>query len=63
MGISLNIRKILFKLRLVRHWNRLLSCGCLIIGSVQGQVGLGFVQTGLMEGVPVYCREVGLDGL
>ena len=32
------------------------SCGCLIPGSVQGQVGWGFEQRGLVEGVPSHSR-------
>ena len=30
------------------------SCGCPIPGSVQGEVGWGFEQAGLVEGVPVH---------
>jgi len=32
------------------------SCGCLLPGSVQGQVGWGFEQPGVVEGVPVHGR-------
>ena len=39
------------------------SCGCPISGSVQGQVGWGFEQRGLVEVVPAHGRGVGLDGL
>jgi len=35
------------------------SCGCPLPGSVQGQVGWGFEQSGLVEGVPAHGREVG----
>ena len=35
------------------------SCGCPLPGSVQGQVGRGFEQPGLVEGVPAHGREVG----
>jgi len=30
------------------------SCGCPLPGSVQGQVGCGFEQPGLVEGVPAH---------
>ena len=39
------------------------SCGCPLPGRVQGQVGWGFGQPGLVEGVPACGRGVGLDGL
>jgi len=32
------------------------SCGCPLPGSVQGQVGCGFEQPGLVEGVPAHGR-------
>ena len=35
------------------------GCGCPIPGSVQGQVGWGFEQPGLVEGVPAHGRGVG----
>ena len=35
------------------------SCGCPIPGSVQGQVGWGFEEPGLVEGVPAHGRGVG----
>jgi len=35
------------------------SCGCPLPGSVQGQVGWGFVHPGLVEGFPVNDRRVG----
>ena len=38
------------------------SCGGLIPGSVQGQVGWGFEQRGLVESVPVLGRGVGTRG-
>jgi len=34
-------------------------CGCPFPGSVQGQVGWGFEQPGLLEGVPAHGRGVG----
>lgn len=36
------------------------SCGCLIPGSVQGQVGCGLEQPGLVEAVPAHGQEVGM---
>jgi len=35
------------------------SCGCPLPGSVQGQVGWGFEQPGLVQGVPAHGRGVG----
>ena len=35
------------------------GCGCPIPGSVQGQVGWGFEQPGLVEGVPAHGSGVG----
>ena len=35
------------------------GCGCPIRGSVQGQVGWGFEQPDLVEGVPAQGRGVG----
>ena len=35
------------------------SCGCLIIGSVQDQVGRGFEQPDLVKDVPAHGRGVG----
>jgi len=41
--------------REVTHWNRLarelVSCGCPLTGSVQGQVGQGFEQPDLVESI------------
>jgi len=34
-------------------------CGCPFPGSVQGQVGWGFEQAGVVEGVPAHGRGVG----
>ena len=58
----LNIRKKLFNIRVVTHWNMELSqrsCECPIHGGVQGHVGWGSVQPDLGEVVPVHGREVG----
>jgi len=38
-------------------------CGCPLPGSGQDQVGRGFEQPGLVEGVPAQCTGVGLDDL
>jgi len=35
------------------------SCGCPLLGRVPGQVGWGFEQLGLVEGVPAHDRGVG----
>ena len=35
------------------------SCGCLLPGSVQGQVGWSSEQRGLVEDVPAHGRGVG----
>jgi len=35
------------------------SCGYPLPGSVQGQVGWGFEQSGLVKDVPAHGREVG----
>jgi len=35
------------------------SCGCPLPGSVQGQVGWGFEQPGLVEGLTAHVRVVG----
>ena len=35
------------------------SCGCPLPGRVQGQVGWGFGQPGLVEGVPAHGRGMG----
>ena len=34
-----------------------------ILGNIQGQVGCGFEQPGLVEDVPAHCRGVELDDL
>jgi len=35
------------------------SCGCPLLGSVQGRVGWGFEQPGLVEDVPAHGRGIG----
>jgi len=39
------------------------GCVCPITGSIQGRVGGGFEQPGLVEGVPAHGRRAGLDDL
>jgi len=39
------------------------SYGCPLPGSVQGQVGRGFEQRGLVAGVPAHGRGLELDDL
>jgi len=39
------------------------SSGGPIPGNIQGQVGRGSEQRGLVKDVPAYCRGVGLDDL
>jgi len=36
---------------------------CLLPGNIQGQVGWGSEQPGLVEDLPAHCRGVGLDDL
>jgi len=47
-------------MRVVRHWHRLPreSCRCSLPGKVQDQVGQGFEQPGVVEGVPAHGRGV-----
>jgi len=45
---------------MVRHWKRLpKEADFPLPGSVQGQVGWGFEQPGLVEGVPAHGMGVG----
>jgi len=53
----LDIRKKSFTMRVEQVAQR--SCGCLIPGSVQGQVGWGFDQPGLVEGMLAHGRGIG----
>jgi len=39
------------------------GCECLLPGSIQGQAGWGFEQTGLEGGVPAYSRGLEPDDL
>ena len=52
-GFRSDARKKFFTVTEVR------GCGCPIPGSVQGQVGWGLEQPGLVEGVPAHGRGVG----
>ena len=58
----LNIRKMFFAVRVVRHWDSSPKV-CPIPGDIKGQVGRGSEQPDLAVGVPVYCRGVGLGDL
>jgi len=45
--------------RVVRPLVAQRSCGCPFPGSVEGQLGQGFEQPGLVEGVPTHGKGVG----
>ena len=60
----LDMRKNFFKVRMLRHWNRLRrGCGCPIPGSIQDQAGWSFEQPDLVIDVPAHGRGLGLDDL
>jgi len=60
-GVRLDIRKKIFMMRVAQVAQR--SCGCPIIGNVQGQVGQGLEQPGLVEDVAANGRAVELDDI
>jgi len=51
--------------KVVKLWKQIAQrcSGGPIPGDIQGQVGWGFEQSGLVEDVPAHCRGVGLDDL
>ena len=53
--IRSGIRKKFFSMRVVAQVAQR-SCGCPFPGSIQGQVGRGYEQPGLVEGVPAHGR-------
>ena len=54
-----------FTVKVVRHWHRLPreAENAPFPGNVQGQIGRGFEQLGLVDGVPAHGRGVGTDDL
>jgi len=61
----LAIRKKFITMRVVKPLAQVAQRGgrCPIPGNIQGQVGWGSEQPGLVEDVPAHGRGVGLDGL
>ena len=61
----LDIRKIFFTMRVVKHWNKLAQRGNggPIPGNIQGQAGRGSEQPDLIKDVPPPCRVGRLDDL
>jgi len=57
----LDTRKNFFTMRMGRQLEQVAqrSCGCSLPGRFQGQVGWGFEQPGLVEGVPAHVRGFG----
>jgi len=46
-------------MKVMKHWNKLPRGGrCPIPGNIQGWVGQGSEQPGLVKDVPVHCRGV-----
>lgn len=59
----MNIRKKLFTKRVMKKWNRLPKEVVDVPGGVQGWVGQGPGQLGLVGGVPAYDKGLELGGL
>jgi len=60
----LGIKKKFFTTRMLKQWNRLprdIVDGGPIPGNIEGQTGWGSKQPGLVEDIPAYCRDAGLD--
>jgi len=51
--IYIHITKKFFTMRLLRHWNRL-PRDVVDVPSLEGHVGWGFEQPGLVEGIPAW---------
>jgi len=52
---SLDIKKIFFTIRAVKHWNKFL--GEVVRRNIQGQVGRGSEQPVPVEDVTAHCRR------